>query len=167
MTMQRIAVMTSGGDAPGMNAAIRAVVRTATAQNIEVYGIRQAYSGLLSGDLERMGMLSFDSWRFGRLVVDTGLHALGWGRRQAIDYLASNSPQAPNNIENEVDRYIGFAGQALAYKIGQREIVRLRDQARREMGPRFDIKGFHDTVLGCGPVPLAILGEVVHAWMEG
>jgi uncharacterized protein (DUF885 family) len=123
--------------------------------------------GLYSGDLERMGMLSFDSWRFGRLVVDTGLHALGWTRQQAIDYLAANSPQAANNIENEVDRYIGFAGQALAYKIGQREIVRLRDEAKQAMGPRFDIKGFHDAVLGCGPVPLGILGDVVRAWVKG
>jgi len=123
--------------------------------------------GLYSGDLERIGMLSFDSWRFGRLVVDTGLHALGWGRQQAIDYLSANSPQAPNNIENEVDRYIGFCGQALAYKIGQREILRLREEARTALGPRFDIKGFHDTVLGCGPVPLGILGDVVHAWMQG
>jgi uncharacterized protein (DUF885 family) len=122
---------------------------------------------LYSGDLERMGMLSFDSWRFGRLVVDTGLHALGWGRQQAIDYLVANSPQAPNNIENEVDRYIGFCGQALAYKIGQREIVRLRAEAEREMGDRFDIKGFHDTVLGCGPVPLGILGDVVRTWARG
>jgi uncharacterized protein (DUF885 family) len=123
--------------------------------------------GLYSGDLERMGMLSFDSWRFGRLVVDTGLHHLGWGRQQAIDYLVENSPQAPNNIENEVDRYIGWPGQALAYKIGQREIVRLREEAQQAMGPRFDIKAFHDTVLGCGPVPLGVLGDVVRAWVKG
>jgi uncharacterized protein (DUF885 family) len=123
--------------------------------------------GLYSGDLERIGMLSFDSWRFGRLVVDTGLHALGWSRQQAIDYLAANSPQALNNIENEVDRYIGFCGQALAYKIGQREIVRLRDEAHRVMGSRFDIRAFHDTVLGCGPVPLGVLGDVVRAWAAG
>ena len=120
--------------------------------------------GLYSGDLERMGMLSFDSWRYGRLVVDTGLHALGWSRQQAIDYLTANSPQAPNNIENEVDRYIGWPGQALAYKIGQREILRLRAEARRALGPAFDIKGFHDTVLTCGPVPLGVLGDLVQEW---
>jgi len=123
--------------------------------------------GLYSGDLERMGMLSFDSWRFGRLVTDTGLHHLGWSRQQAIDYLVDNSPQAPNNIENEVDRYIGWPGQALAYKLGQREILRLREEAKRAMGTRFDIKAFHDTVLGCGPVPLGILGDVVRAWVKG
>ncbi len=123
--------------------------------------------GLYSGDLERMGMLSFDSWRFGRLVVDTGLHHLGWSRQQAIDYLVENSPQAPNNIENEVDRYIGWPGQALAYRIGQREILRLREEAKRHMGSRFDIKAFRDALLGCGPVPLGILGEVVGAWVKG
>jgi uncharacterized protein (DUF885 family) len=123
--------------------------------------------GLYSGDLERMGMLSFDSWRYGRLVVDTGIHALGWSRQQAIDYLAANSPQAPNNIVNEVDRYIGWPGQALAYKIGQREILRLRAEARRALGPRFDIKGFHDTVLTCGPVPLGVLGDLVRKWAAG
>ena len=123
--------------------------------------------GLYSGDLERMGMLSFDSWRYGRLVVDTGVHALGWSRRQAIDYLTANSPQAPNNIENEVDRYIGWPGQALAYKIGQREILRLRAEARRALGPDFDIEGFHDTVLTCGPVPLGVLGDLVRKWAAG
>ena len=120
--------------------------------------------GLYSGDLERMGMLSFDSWRYGRLVTDTGIHALGWSRQQAIDYLLANSPQAPNNIENEVDRYIGWPGQALAYKIGQREILRLRAEARRALGPDFDMKGFHDTVLTCGPVPLGMLGGLVRKW---
>ncbi len=122
--------------------------------------------GLYSGDLERMGMLSFDSWRYGRLVTDTGIHALGWSRQQAIDYLLTNSPQAPNNIENEVDRYIGWPGQALAYKIGQREILRLRAEARRALGPDFDMKGFHDTVLTCGPVPLGVLGDLVRKWAK-
>ena len=120
--------------------------------------------GMYSGDLERLGILSFDSWRACRLVVDTGIHALGWSRQEAIDYLVENSPQAPNNIVNEVDRYIAWPGQALAYKIGQRQIVRLRDEARSSMGPRFDIKAFHDTVLGSGPVPLPILGDLVRAW---
>jgi len=120
--------------------------------------------GLYSGEVERMGMLSFDSWRAGRLVVDTGLHALGWSRQQAIDYLLGNSPQAPNNVVNEVDRYIGYVGQALAYKIGQREIFRLRSEAQRSMGSRFDIKGFHDTVLGAGAVPLDLLGDLVSEW---
>jgi uncharacterized protein (DUF885 family) len=122
--------------------------------------------GLYSGPLERMGMLSFDSWRAGRLVVDTGIHALGWSKQDAIDFLAANSPQAPNNIETEVERYIGMPGQALAYMIGRREITSLRDHAKRNMGAGFDIKGFHDTVLGSGPVPLGILRELVEEWSE-
>jgi uncharacterized protein (DUF885 family) len=120
--------------------------------------------GLYSGPLQRMGMLSFDSWRAGRLVVDTGIHALGWSRQEAVDYLVQNSPLALNNIESEVERYIGMPGQALAYMIGRREIVRLRDEAQQAMGDRFDIKGFHDTVLGSGPVPLGVLRGLVEGW---
>ncbi len=120
---------------------------------------------LYSSDTARLGMLSFDSWRACRLVVDTGLHTKGWSRQQAIDYMRDNSPQALNNIENEVDRYIGWPGQALAYKIGQREIFRLRENARRRMGSRFDVKAFHDTVLQPGPVPLQVLGELVDEWV--
>ncbi len=95
-------------------------------------------------------MLSFDSWRAGRLVVDTGIHALGWSRQEAIDWLAANTPQALNNIETEVDRYIGWPGQALGYMLGRREIVRLRHEAEARLGTLFDIRGFHDTVLGIG-----------------
>ncbi len=120
--------------------------------------------GLYSGPLERMGMLSFDSWRAGRLVVDTGIHALGWSKQEAIDYLVTNSPQALNNIENEVERYIGMPGQALAYMIGRREIMRLRTEAETTMGPGFDIKGFHDAVLDSGPVPLSVLRRIVEDW---
>jgi uncharacterized protein (DUF885 family) len=120
--------------------------------------------GLYSGDLERMGILSFDSWRAGRLVVDTGMHALGWSMDEAVAWLTEHSPQAANNIVNEVERYIGWPGQALAYKIGQREIFRLRAEAQDAMGDRFDIRGFHDTVLGSGPVPLPVLGDLVRAW---
>jgi uncharacterized protein (DUF885 family) len=122
--------------------------------------------GLYSDDLARLGVLSFDSWRACRLVVDTGLHAKGWSRQRAIDYMTANSPQAPNNIANEVDRYIGWPGQALAYKMGQREIFRLRAQSRSTMGPRFDIKAFHDVVLGSGAVPLGLLGELVEEWAD-
>ena len=122
--------------------------------------------GLHSGPLELMGMLSFDSWRAGRLVVDTGIHALGWSKQEAIDFLVQNSPQALNNIETEVERYIGMPGQALAYMIGKRELTKLRADAERNMGAGFDIKGFHDTVLGSGPVPLSILRNLVEEWAD-
>lgn len=120
--------------------------------------------GLYTSDTTRLGMLSFDSWRAGRLVVDTGIHALGWSRQDALDWLAANTPQALNNIETEVDRYIGWPGQALGYMLGRREIVRLRREAEDRMADRFDIRSFHDVVLGSGPVPLGILGDLVTAW---
>jgi len=120
--------------------------------------------GLYTDDVTRLGILSFDSWRAGRLVVDTGMHALGWSRQEAIDWMIANSPQAVNNITNEIDRYIGWPGQALAYKLGQRELFRLRRQAKDAMGDRFDIRAFHDVVLGSGPVPLNVLGGLVGDW---
>jgi len=119
---------------------------------------------LYSGDLDRMGMLSFDAWRDCRLVVDSGIHAMGWSRQQAIDYMKENTLLAENNIENEVDRYISWPGQALAYKLGQLEILRLRDDAKKRMGERFDIKGFHDIVLRNGAVALPVLEAEVKAW---
>jgi len=121
--------------------------------------------GLYSGDLDRMGMLSFDAWRSCRLVVDTGLHAQGWTRQQAIDYMTQNSILAENNIVNEVDRYITWPGQALAYKMGQMEILRLRDEAKRRLGRRFDIKAFHDAVLENGAVSLPVLRQQVEAYI--
>jgi uncharacterized protein (DUF885 family) len=117
--------------------------------------------GLYSGDLDRFGILSFDAWRACRLVVDTGMHALGWSRGSAIDFMGAHTALGANNIANEVDRYIVWPGQALAYKTGQLEILRLRDEAREAMGPAFDIRAFHDAVLGGGALPLATLREVV------
>jgi uncharacterized protein (DUF885 family) len=117
--------------------------------------------GLYSGDLDRFGILSFDGWRACRLVLDTGIHALGWTRQQAIDYMTAHTALAPNNIANEVDRYIVWPGQALAYKIGQLEILRLRAEARAAAGSRFDIRAFHDAVLGQGAVGLETLREIV------
>ena len=122
--------------------------------------------GLYSSDMDRIGMLSYDSWRACRLVVDTGLHALGWSRQQAIDYMAANSCLALNNIENEVDRYIAWPGQALAYKMGQREIFRLRSEAQAALGEDFDIKTFHDVVLSQGAVDLATLSIMVNRWIK-
>jgi uncharacterized protein (DUF885 family) len=123
--------------------------------------------GLYSGDLARLGMLSFDSWRACRLVVDTGIHHLGWSRSQAIDYLLANSALTPGNVENEVDRYIADPGQALAYMVGRIELERLRTRARQRLGGRFDIKAFHDTVLGTGGVPLSVLAQELDRWVAG
>jgi uncharacterized protein (DUF885 family) len=123
--------------------------------------------GLLSGDLDRFGILSFDAWRACRLVVDNGLHALGWSRDAAIRFMVEHTALAENNIANEVDRYLAIPGQALAYKLGQREILGLRDQARAALGERFDIRAFHDVVLGQGAVGLATLRVAVEMWLTG
>ena len=120
--------------------------------------------GLYSSDLDRVGMLSYDAWRACRLVVDTGLHAKGWSRQQAIDYMVENTLLAENNIVNEVDRYLSSPAQALAYKLGQLEILRLREEAKQRLGDRFDIRDFHDVVLGAGAVPLPALRERVERY---
>jgi uncharacterized protein (DUF885 family) len=121
--------------------------------------------GLYTGDLDRIGVLSFDAWRASRLVVDTGMHAMGWTRRAAIDYMLEHTALAANNIVNEVDRYIALPGQALAYKTGQLELLRLRAEARERLGAAFDIRAFHDTVLENGAIALPALREAVGAWM--
>ena len=124
-----------------------------------------AEMGLLSGELDRFGVASFDAWRACRLVVDTGLHALGWSRDRAIRFMVEHTALAENNIANEVDRYLAMPGQALAYKLGQREILRLRDVARAGLGPSFDIRTFHDVVLGQGAVGLSTLGGAINDWI--
>ncbi|MEV8443229.1 DUF885 domain-containing protein [Actinosynnema sp. NPDC051121] len=122
--------------------------------------------GLYSGDVARLGMLAMDSMRAGRLVVDTGLHAHGWSRERAVEYLRENTPLALVEIENEVDRYIAAPGQALAYMVGRLEILRIRAAAEEALGERFDIRDFHDVLLGGGPLPLAVLDEVVSEWVR-
>jgi uncharacterized protein (DUF885 family) len=117
--------------------------------------------GLYEGALDRLGMLSFDSWRSGRLVVDTAIHARGWSRQRALDHLVANSPQAENNLRNEVDRYIANPGQALAYKVGQVELQALRRRMQERLGAGFDIRAFHDAVLTPGPVTLGSLTRFV------
>jgi len=119
---------------------------------------------LFTDDVDRLGMLSSQAWRAGRLVVDTGLHALGWSREQAIEYLVAISPQSREAVAAEVDRYIIMPGQATAYMLGRIEIQAARDDAKKAMGERFDLKAFHDRVLEDGGVPLAYLREKVAAW---
>jgi len=122
--------------------------------------------GLYSSEMDHFGILSFDAWRACRLVVDTGIHALGWTRSQAIDFMRAHTALGDNNIANEVDRYVAWPGQALAYKLGQLEILRLREQAQAALGERFDIRAFHDTVLGSGAVGLTTLAGIVETWIE-
>ncbi len=122
--------------------------------------------GLYSADTYRLGMLAMDSMRAGRLVVDPGMHALGWSRGQAVDYLRENTPMSRLEIDNEIDRYIAYPGQALSYMVGRLEIQRLRAHAEETLGDRFDIRAFHDVVLGNGSLPLAVLADVVNGWVN-
>ncbi len=121
--------------------------------------------GLYRDDWERIGMLSADSLRAGRLVVDTGIHALGWSHTRAVRFLADHSPMSLHEIEEEIDRYIAMPGQALSYMLGRLEIESLRAEAETRLGHTFDIKAFHRTVLGSGSVPLGSLRRLVERWM--
>ncbi|MCY1456722.1 hypothetical protein D9M71_739610 [compost metagenome] len=105
-------------------------------------------------------------WRACRLVIDTGVHHYGWDRDRAIAYLRDHTALSEHEVTTEVDRYISWPAQALSYKLGEITIVKLRAQAEKELGDKFDIKGFHDTVLKLGSVPLPVLEQQVKAYIE-
>jgi uncharacterized protein (DUF885 family) len=121
--------------------------------------------GLYDDPYDRMGQLAYEMWRAVRLVVDTGMHAKGWSRDQAIAYFKNNAPKTDQDIVNEIDRYIGTPGQALAYKIGQMKISELRARAKQALGPKFDLRDFNDAVLETGSVPLETLERHIDAWI--
>ena len=121
--------------------------------------------GLYDTPAKDMGRLSYEMWRACRLVVDTGIHAMGWSKQQAIDFMTNNSALSAANIEAEVNRYISWPGQALAYKLGELKIRELRTIATRELGAKFDLAAFHDVVLGQGSVPLDVLEAQVKDWV--
>ncbi len=123
----------------------------------EIGGYRTPYA--------RLGQLTFEIWRACRLVVDTGIHWKGWSRQQAIDYLAANTCMTLFDIETEVDRYIAWPGQALAYKIGELRILDLRHNAERTLGDRFDLRAFHDALLAGGAMPIDVLEQRMNAWI--
>jgi uncharacterized protein (DUF885 family) len=132
-----------------------------------LYAERLGYDmGLYEDPYDRMGQLAYDMWRAVRLVVDTGMHSKGWSRQQAIDYFMDNAPKTEQDVVNEIDRYIGWPGQALAYKIGQLKISELRETAHRELGDRFDLREFNDAVLVTGSVPLQTLERHIRAWID-
>tara|TARA_R110000824_G_scaffold2274_4_gene10658 strand:- start:5655 stop:7424 length:1770 start_codon:yes stop_codon:yes gene_type:complete len=116
---------------------------------------------------KNMGRLSYEMWRACRLVVDTGIHSKGWSKQRAIDFMTDNTALSEANIEAEVNRYISWPGQALAYKMGELKIRELRGKAARELGDKFDLRAFHDVVLGQGAVPLDMLEAQVNRWIEG
>jgi uncharacterized protein (DUF885 family) len=121
--------------------------------------------GFYRDPYSKYGQLTYEMWRAIRLVVDTGMHTLGWSRQQAIDFFVSNSSKTPHDIEVEIDRYIVWPGQALAYKIGELKIKELRARAERELEDEFDVRAFHDAVLGQGALPLDVLEARIGEWI--
>lgn len=122
--------------------------------------------GLYEDPYDKFGQLTYDMWRAIRLVVDTGMHYKGWTREEAVDLFLENTAKTPLDINNEVDRYIAWPGQALAYKIGQLKIMELRDKAKEELGEKFDLKDYHDFILSFGSIPMNILEEKVNEFIE-
>ena len=122
--------------------------------------------GLYDDPYDKFGQLTYDMWRAIRLVVDTGMHYKGWSREEAVELFLQNTAKTPQDINNEVDRYIAWPGQALAYKIGQLKIMELRDKAKEELGEKFDLKDYHDFILSFGSIPMNILEEKVNEFIE-
>ncbi len=137
---------------------------------VEGWGLYSERLGLETGFYQDpysdFGRLSYEMWRACRLVVDTGMHYLGWTREQAIDFMADNTALTLHNIRAEVDRYIAWPGQALAYKTGELKIRELRGLAEKQLGPKFDVREFHDVVLGSGSIPLDVLEDNVRRWLS-
>lgn len=137
----------------------------------EGWGLYTEWLGTVMGiyrtPYEAFGRLSYEMWRACRLVIDTGIHHDGWTRAQAITYLASHTALSQHEVETEVDRYISWPGQALAYKLGEMTIRRKRADAERRLGPAFDQRWFHDVVLGTGSVPLPVLEQQIDLWIAG
>jgi uncharacterized protein (DUF885 family) len=125
-----------------------------------------AEMGLYQDPYSKYGQLTYEMWRAIRLVVDTGIHSMGWRRQQAIDYFLANASRTPHDVEVEVDRYIVWPGQALAYKIGAMRIQQLRKYATTELGDKFDVREFHDQVLAHGALPLDVLDREIKAWVQ-
>jgi uncharacterized protein (DUF885 family) len=139
---------------------------TAFVEGWGLYSERLGYDlGLYQDPYSRFGQLTYDMWRAVRLVVDTGMHYKGWTRQQAIDFFKDNAAKTEHDIVNEIDRYIAWPGQALAYKIGQLKILTLRERAEIELGDKFDIRAFHDELLGAGALPLDLLELRMDKWM--
>ena len=139
---------------------------TAFVEGWGLYSERLGYDlGLYQDPYSRFGQLTYDMWRAVRLVVDTGMHYKGWTRQQAIDFFKDNAAKTEHDIINEIDRYILWPGQALAYKIGQLKILQIRGRAEVQLGEHFDVRAFHDELLGAGALPLDLLEQRMDRWM--
>lgn len=155
-----------GAELPDMPQFRRVAYFVAYGEGWALYAERLGYDmGLYDDPYDRMGQLAYDMWRAVRLVVDTGMHAKGWSREQAIAYFLDNTPRSEHDATNEIDRYIAWPGQALAYKIGQLKISELRERASQALGEAFDLRDFNDAVLETGSVPLETLERHIEAWI--
>ena len=159
----QIALQQELGDTPMFR---RFMGFTAFVEGWGLYSERLGYDmGLYQDPYSRFGQLTYDMWRAVRLVVDTGMHYKGWTRQQAIDFFKDNAAKTEHDIVNEIDRYIAWPGQALAYKIGQLKILQIRSRAEVQLGENFDIRAFHDELLGAGALPLDLLEQRMDRWM--
>ena len=159
----QIALQQELGDVPMFR---RFMGFTAFVEGWGLYSERLGYDmGLYQDPYSRFGQLTYDMWRAVRLVVDTGMHYKGWTRQQAIDFFKDNAAKTEHDIVNEIDRYIAWPGQALAYKIGQLKILQIRARAEVQLGENFDIRAFHDELLGAGSLPLDLLEQRMDRWM--
>jgi uncharacterized protein (DUF885 family) len=139
---------------------------TAFVEGWALYSEKLGYElGLYQDDFQKMGQLNYDMWRAVRLVVDTGMHSFKWSRDQAVYYFKQNTGKSDQDINNEIDRYISWPGQALAYKVGQLRIQALRAEAEKALGDRFEVRAFHDKLLGSGALPLSVLEAEMRAWI--
>ena len=122
--------------------------------------------GIYETPYQHFGRLTYEMWRACRLVIDTGIHAKGWSRKQAQEYLASNTALSLHEVTTEIDRYISWPAQALSYKLGEDTIWQLRREAEQRLGANFDLRAFHDFILALGSVPLEILKDEVGRWLR-
>lgn len=160
----QIALASENGDLPRFQ---REVGQTAFVEGWALYSEALAWElGLYHNPQEQLGALAFEMWRAVRLVVDTGMHARGWGRQEALDYLIEHTGKHTDEAANEIDRYIAWPGQALAYKVGQLEILALRTEAQAKLGASFELSAFHDELLRHGAIPLETLRRLMRDWIE-
>lgn len=141
---------------------------TAYAEGWALYSeaLSKEMAGTFTDPLSDFGRLGSEMWRAIRLVVDTGMHAKGWSEQQAVDYFLANSAAPEPQVVSEVRRYLTVPGQATSYKVGMIKIQQMRANAEQVLGDKFDIRGFHDTVLGGGSMPLTLLERRVNNWVE-